>query len=514
MKRILIVDDIEENLYLLRVLLEGHGYEVMQAGNGGEAIIKALSWFPDMVISDILMPVIDGFTLCRIWKADERLKRSPFIFYTATYTDPLDERLALDMGADAFIVKPTEPDEFLSKIESILTIDMDHMLAFPKEPKQGDETILKQYNVTLIRKLEHKMSELERVNHELEAEIAAKSRIEATLRESEELFRNLFHQHAAVKLIIDPETGNIIDANQSAVDFYGWPRERLLEMKIQDINMLPAKDVEEAMAMVGLQGRISFEFRHRKADGSVRDVEVFSSRIMVQGKDLLHSIIHDITDRKRAEEAITASLREKEVLLKEVHHRVKNNLQVISSLMSLQSGHIKKSEDAQAALFDMQNRIRSMALVHDMLYRTEHFSSINFKIYIESIIATMYKSTVTVGDTMRIESDVQALTLGIDDAIPCGLILNELITNALKHAFPGGREGVIKVSMGANEDGYLYLSVKDNGVGLPEGFLLDSVETLGLHLVVLLSKQLDGVLTASNVDGAEICLKFRRHGER
>ena len=113
MKRILIVDDIEENLELLRILLEGHGYEVEQASNGSEAMAKALEKVPDMIISDVLMPIMDGYALCSKWKADERLKRVPFIFYTATYTDPRDEQLAINMGADAFIVKPIERDEFL-----------------------------------------------------------------------------------------------------------------------------------------------------------------------------------------------------------------------------------------------------------------------------------------------------------------------------------------------------------------------------------------------------------------
>jgi PAS domain S-box-containing protein len=312
MKRILIVDDHEENRYLLRVMMEGKGYEVEQARNGSEAIVKALMAPPDMVISDILMPSIDGYTLCRIWKADERLKGVPFVFYTATYTDPRDERLALDMGADAFIIKPAEPDEFVRRIESVFAPNREHLLASPRNPRFGDETILKQYNEVLVRKLEHKMLELERVNRELKDEMAAKSRIEATLRESEELFRNLFHQHSAVKLIIDPDTGKIIDANEAAVSFYGWPAERLLTMNIQDINILDVGEVKAAMEMARKHERIRFEFRHQKADGSVRDVEVFSSRIRVRGKDLLHSIIHDITDRKQAEE----ELRENERLFR------------------------------------------------------------------------------------------------------------------------------------------------------------------------------------------------------
>jgi PAS domain S-box-containing protein len=219
----------------------------------------------------------------------------------------------------------------------------------------------------------------------------------------------------------------------------------------------------------------------------------------------------DITERKLAEEAIRASLIEKEALLKEIHHRVKNNLQVISSMLELHSANIKKETNIQAAMIDMQNRIRSMALVHEMLYQTENLSRVDFKTYIEGIIAYLTTSIMMIGDKIRIASDVRSITLGIDDAIPCGLILNELITNAIKHAFPGGRKGVITVSMKENEDGFLCLTVKDDGIGMPDGVRADAVETLGLRLVRLLGKQLGGVMSFSNSKGSEVSLKFRRH---
>jgi PAS domain S-box-containing protein len=132
-------------------------------------------------------------------------------------------------------------------------------------------------------------------------EIVARKREEEVRQESETLFRNLFQHHAAVKLIIDSDTGNIIDANQSAENYYGWSRKRLRQMRIQDINILSPEEVEREMEKARNQERVYFEFRHRRADGSRRDVEVFSSKIQVKGKDLLHSIVHDITERKFAE---------------------------------------------------------------------------------------------------------------------------------------------------------------------------------------------------------------------
>lgn len=148
--------------------------------------------------------------------------------------------------------------------------------------------------------------ELERKIKELEKESAKRKNSEATLQESGALFRRLFENHAAVKLIIDPLIGDIIDANAAAAEFYGWSREQLRQMKIQDINTLPSEEVKQEMEKARSHERIHFEFRHRLADGSIRDVDVYSSKIQTKGKDLLHSIIHDITERKQAE----ASLKE------------------------------------------------------------------------------------------------------------------------------------------------------------------------------------------------------------
>ncbi|HPC41142.1 MAG TPA: response regulator [Spirochaetota bacterium] len=182
MMRILILDDLEENRYLLRALLEGHGYDVEEARNGGEALARAKALVPDMIISDILMPEMDGFTFCTILKKDETLKQVPFLFYTATYTDARDEKLALAMGADAFIVKPTEPEVFLSRVEAILKTAKNGKLIPPQQHQVEDEVILKEYNEALIRKLEHKMLLLEKTNRELEAEIGARKQTEEELK--------------------------------------------------------------------------------------------------------------------------------------------------------------------------------------------------------------------------------------------------------------------------------------------------------------------------------------------
>lgn len=164
MKRVLIVDDHENNIYYLRSLMEGHGWEVITARHGAEALVLARQKFPDLLISDLLMPVMDGYTLLRHWKADERLNKVPFIVYTATYTEAEDERLALSLGADAFILKPTEPDDFLLRIEDVQKRATQTPPSLPKTIIGTEAATAHLYNETLIRKLEEKMLQLEESN--------------------------------------------------------------------------------------------------------------------------------------------------------------------------------------------------------------------------------------------------------------------------------------------------------------------------------------------------------------
>ena len=164
MNRVLIVDDNPENLYMLRVLLQGHGYVVEEARNGVEALLMARQSPPALVISDLLMPVMDGYTLLKNWRADDRLKIIPFVVFTATYTDPKDERLALNLGADAFIIKPAEPEPFIARISKCWRKKERGELPPGHEARVEDQVIFKQYSEVLVRKLEDKAVQLEHAN--------------------------------------------------------------------------------------------------------------------------------------------------------------------------------------------------------------------------------------------------------------------------------------------------------------------------------------------------------------
>lgn len=206
-------------------------------------------------------------------------------------------------------------------------------------------------------------------------------------------------------------------------------------------------------------------------------------------------------------EALKATLREKEVLLKEIHHRVKNNLQVISSLLNLQSGSL--TEPAVAAMFtESQNRIKSMALIHEKLYQSKDLARIDFAEYVRNLTNHLYRSYVVNASLIKLQLAVEDLHLNVDTAIPCGLLLNELVSNSLKYAFPHGRRGEISLRLTRLTASELVLIVRDNGVGLPPGLDIQNTKSLGLKLVQMLTKQLKGTLTCRAEAGTEFQLVF------
>jgi len=207
-------------------------------------------------------------------------------------------------------------------------------------------------------------------------------------------------------------------------------------------------------------------------------------------------------------ETLRMSLTEKEVLLKEIHHRVRNNLQIVSSLLNLQSEHV---EDAPtlAALRESQDRVRAMAQIHEKLYQSEGLSRIDVADYIRSMAASLFTSYGVRGDLISLKLEVDDVKLGLDTAIPCGLIINELISNALKHAFPNGRAGEVRVALRSSGDGSLRLHVSDNGVGVPDGFDPRRSRSLGLQLVQALADQLDGTVEIRRDGGAVFEVRFQ-----
>ncbi|OPY30171.1 MAG: nitrate/nitrite sensor protein NarX [Methanocella sp. PtaU1.Bin125] len=215
----------------------------------------------------------------------------------------------------------------------------------------------------------------------------------------------------------------------------------------------------------------------------------------------------EIQEHTEAEEKISTSLKEKEVLLKEIHHRVKNNMQIISSMLGLQSAYVK-NEKLNEILKDSQNRIKSMALIHEKLYQSNNMANVNFKEYIETLISNLSTSYNIDRERIIIEKNIDNISLNIDTAIPLGLIINELLSNALKHAFPDNRKGVINININQQQDNYYLLNIKDNGIGFPAGLDLANTRTLGLNLVNALAEQINGKLNIKIENGTNFELLF------
>jgi len=242
--------------------------------------------------------------------------------------------------------------------------------------------------------------------------------------------------------------------------------------------------------------------------GSVRWIELFINPIVdIEGQVTEISLVgHDITEKKLSEKEIVESLKEKEVLLKEIHHRVKNNLQVISSILNLQSSFVK-DEKTLEILDESRNRIRSMAIIHENLYRTTNFSSIDFTSYLQNLCTNLISSYHVYSGIVEFKDEMEKIDLVLDQAIPCGLLVNELITNSIKYAFPSKQEGQITVGL-EEKDETIYLRIEDNGIGLPKDFDMMKTDTLGLQLVSTLVEQLDGEITVRNHQGTKYLITF------
>ena len=318
-------------------------------------------------------------------------------------------------------------------------------------------------------------------------------RISEALRESEERCRRM--ADAAFEGLMFHERGLILDANQVFADLFGFATPAaLLGQDLLAVLPLTPQSRETLREQFRAQRNDPFEISACRADGAIVCFETQGRSAIYGGRSVRAVALRDVTERKRAEVAIQTSLREKETLLKEIHHRVKNNLQIISSLLRLQSGQLDHPI-AKAALEDTQNRVRSMALVHEHLYRSENLAAVDLAAYLDPLCRQLFRALVARPGAIRLHLGLVPLRVEIDQAIPCGLLVTELLSNALKHAFPEERAGEVRVELEPSEGGALWrLVVADDGVGLPAEFDLKQLHSLGLRLVPGLATQMGGQL--------------------
>ncbi|HND21261.1 MAG TPA: PAS domain S-box protein, partial [Acidobacteriota bacterium] len=318
-------------------------------------------------------------------------------------------------------------------------------------------------------------------------------------KRAEEKFRVAVEAAPNAMVMVDKQ-GKIVLVNSQTEILFGYPRQELINHHLE---MLVPERYRQGHPTYRNDFFINPHARPmgagrdlygRRKDGQEIAIEIgLNPLITEEGAFVLASII-DITERKRTEEQIKASLLEKEVLLKEIHHRVKNNLQLVSSLLQLQSGYIKNVETL--GLFqESQDRIRSIAIIHEKLYQSESLAKVDFAEYISSLTSLLLHTYSSPKNPVKLETKITAIPIGIDLAVPVGLILNELLTNILKYAFPDNRQGKIQISLEPDAEKRLILTVSDDGVGMPDTVKVQSPTTLGLRLVKILAKQLAAEVT-------------------
>jgi PAS domain S-box-containing protein len=332
------------------------------------------------------------------------------------------------------------------------------------------------------------------------------------------------HSHAIVDLAEDAIISigrdyRIILFNRGAEKIFGFRTDEvigktldvLLPERLAPTHSHHVKDFERGTGSARRMGERS-EILGRRKDGSEFPAEASIAKAEVGGELFFTVILRDVTERKLAEKKIQASLREKEVLLKEIHHRVKNNLQVVSSLLGLQARLIP-DPTTRKMFQESQNRIHSMAMLHERLYESENLSEIDCHDYVSELTAHLFRSYGVSETRVKLRLNLEQNRMTMDSAVPCGLILNELVSNCLKYAFPEGREGEIRIDMAKNALGPASLCVADNGVGLPENVSLWSSKSLGLRLVRILAEEIGATVEVSSCQGTEVKLLFPKGSE-
>jgi PAS domain S-box-containing protein len=339
-----------------------------------------------------------------------------------------------------------------------------------------------------------------------EQKISAKA-----LKESEEKYRALFEADPDYTILTGAH-GIIIDVNKSTTDLIGLSREEIIGKDLRNIKILFEDDLELYNEKVNdlIQGNEmkSFEARLIDKEGKLRWVNITVSAIeMEEDIHFILIIASDITNNKQFEKELKDSIREKEVLLQEIHHRVKNNMQIISSLLNLQTRYLDDIESVNV-LKESQNRVRSMAMIHEKLYRSKDFNKIYFDDYIESLVWDLFYSYSIKKGTIEPILDIDNVKLNIETSVPCGLIITELVSNSLKYAFPDQNKGELLVSLKTKGDCY-ELIISDDGVGFPEDIDFKHTDSLGLELVNSLTDQIDGEIELDRSHGTKFKIRFK-----
>ncbi|WP_445663968.1 PAS domain S-box protein [Fodinibius sp. AD559] len=343
-------------------------------------------------------------------------------------------------------------------------------------------------------------------------DITQRKRAEKKLAESEKRHRT-FTELAFDAIFEIHVDGTILRCNKRACELFGYSREELIGMHVLDLT--PEKfhsKHPETFAEIATTGDDAWKRIYQKKDGTKIPTEIHTAFYEMGGQKRLIAYVRDNTDHEIHEKTIRKSLKEKETLLAEIHHRVKNNLAIISGLLQMQ---VFNTEDEKllAKLKESQSRIQSIAMVHEKLYSSETFSEIAIDKYINDLLNMIEESMIDFEKEIHVNTEMESILLTVGQAIPCGLLLNEMITNCYKHAFENRDKGKIDISIRENK-GQITLSVTDNGIGLPEDFNIEEQPSLGMTIINTLTTQLNGRMEVDSGDyGTSFSLSFDIEGD-
>lgn len=455
---VLIVEDNDDVREFLQGVLS-QDYRVITARNGLEGLAKAKAVLPTIIIADIMMPHMSGEEMVKELRHQSGCADIPVVMLSARADESLRIKL-LEHGVQDFITKPFIPKELLARVGRIVS-----------ERRSAEEN----------------------------------------LKISEERYRNLVEATTSVVWttnskgeIETPQTLWLRFTGQTAGESIGWgwldaihPDDRELLRSnwwdsITSSNLFLAEGRIWSAQHKGYRFFLARGISLRNMDGSVREWV---------------GTINDVHERTTMEQRLRVSVQEKDILLKEMHHRVKNNMQVIASLLGLQAMNMQEAK-LKDVLQESQRRIRAMALVHERLYQSQTLSKINFGEYLTLLVQELFINSIPNGEQISLDLDIDQVELGISKAIPCGLLINELLSNSLKHAFPNGRKGKVKISLKTKGGDRVLVCLADDGVGMPTHLNPSAPTSLGLQIVNTLSSQLGAELTCKRDGGVEWTIQF------
>lgn len=324
-----------------------------------------------------------------------------------------------------------------------------------------------------------------------------------TLKAADALYRLFVEEMVQGAVTMTPQ-GMILYCNRRFSFFLGRPSQQIVGRSFSDF-VDPAKQSVFAELLDKSANQISqVELHLKDHEGKLICFDLALNPLRVDNSLMICVVVTDLTEHNKAEETLRAAIQEKDVLFKEVHHRVKNNLQVINSLLSLQSANLQ--DPAVIEIFrESQNRVRSMALIHENLYNSKDLSKVNLSSYIHQLTGRLFQTYNILTGKVFLNLNIEDIQLDIEQAISCGLIVNELITNSLKYAFPDsiGKQGIISINTGTQlqNPSIIRIEISDNGVGLPVDFDPENSDTLGFQIVQTLVRQLDGTLEITKPEG-------------